>query len=197
MKDDPLSTLGRLLSRLPGIGPKSGLRLAHYLWRAPDRYAIELAAAIAAVKDQVKPCPVCGAPDVVSPCAICADEARDRSVIMVVEEAQDLAALEKTGVFTGRYHVLGGTLSPLAGRGPDALNIASLLERARAPELKEIILATNPSAEGDATAAYLEQELAVLRADLPVSRLARGLPTGAQLKYLDPESIQHAVRGRK
>jgi recombination protein RecR len=116
---------------------------------------------------------------------------------MVVEEPQDLAAVEKTGSFTGTYHVLMGTLSPLAGRGPDDLNLASLIGRARGDEVREIILATNPSAEGDATAAFLEAELAAVGRELKVSRLARGIPTGSQIKYLDPLSLEQAIKDRR
>jgi recombination protein RecR len=197
MKDDPIAALSRLLARLPGIGAKSGARLAYHIWRGPDRYAQDLAKAVAAVKETVKACPRCGAPDVESPCRTCQDPERDRSTVMVVEGPQDLEALEQTGVYRGLYHVLYGTISPMAGKGPDDLNLGPLFSRARETEIKEIILATNPSVEGDATAAWIEQELAELRPDLPVSRLARGIPTGSEIKYLDPESLHHAVTGRK
>ncbi|HUT52514.1 MAG TPA: recombination mediator RecR [bacterium] len=197
MRDDPVEKLARLLARLPGIGEKSGARLAHYIWRAPGRYADELALAVREVRERVQACPVCGKPSVAAPCEICSDPDRDHGVIMVVEEPQDLAAIEKTGAFTGTYHVLMGTLSPLAGRGPDDLNIASLIERARDEKVREIILATNPSAEGDATAAFIEESLAAIGRDLNVSRLARGIPTGSQIKYLDPLSLEQAIKDRR
>ncbi len=197
MSDDPLARLTKLFARLPGIGEKSGARLAYYVWRSSDRYARELAEALVAVKDEVRACQACGAPDVVDPCAICADEDRDRATVMVVEGPQDLTTIEKTGVYRGLYHVLGGTLSPVAGRGPDKLNLASLFARIDEAGVKEIILATNPSVEGDATASYLEQELAGRSVELSVSRLARGMPIGSEIKYLDPASLGHAVKDRK
>jgi len=197
MRDDPIERLVKLLARLPGIGEKTGARLAYFLWRSPGRYAEELAQAVLEVKERVKPCPLCGKPSTVQPCEICADAERDRGVVMVVEEPQDLEALERTGAFHGVYHVLGGALSPLAGRGVDDLNIRGLMDRVQEGGAREVILATNPSAEGDATAGFLEETLAQGNQELVISRLARGIPTGSQIKYLDPLSLEHAVKERR
>ena len=197
MSTGPFDNLIKLLARLPGIGEKTGARLAYFLWSAPGRYAEDLAQAILAVRDQIKPCPQCGLPSAVSPCEICADPERDPAVIMVVEDPQDLAALEKTKAFRGVYHVLGGTLSPLSGRGPEALRIQELLARLGPGRAREVILATNPSAEGDATAAYLEETLGGLRPELAVTRLARGVPVNSELRYLDPLSLTQALAGRR
>lgn len=193
-----IDALKKLLARLPGLGEKSGARLAYYIWSANGKYSEDLAKAILEVRERVKPCPVCGNPSTESPCPICADEDRDHSTVMVVEGPQDLAAIEAIGSFKGVYHVLGGTLSPLAGRTPDDLNIQGLMERAGRPETTEVVLATNPSSEGDATAGYLEEELAALgRADLKVTRLARGMTMGSEIKYLDPMSLEEALKGRR
>jgi recombination protein RecR len=197
VKDDPIDKLAKLLSRLPGIGEKSGARLAHYIWRSSPRYAEDLAQAVREVKEKISACPVCGKPSVIAPCEICSDPERDKNVIMVVEEPQDLDAIVKTRVFQGVFHVLGGALSPLAGRGPDDVNMERLIERAGSPGVREIILATNPSAEGDATASYIEEAVSALGKDVSVSRLARGLPTGSQIKYIDPLSLEHAIKDRK
>lgn len=208
---EPIQRLARLLARLPGIGEKSGARLAYYIWLRDESYARDLAGAIVDVKELVHACKFCGRPDEQNPCSICSDPDRDRSRIMVMEGPQDLETLERAGVYKGLYHVLGGTLSPLAGKGPDSLNLESLYRRLREGAARpaggpedgtetarpaEVILATNPSAEGDATAAFLERELAGMFPDLEVTRLARGIPTGSEIKYLDPGSIGHAIQGR-
>lgn len=197
MSADPLEKLARLLARLPGIGEKTGSRLAHFIWRSQGRYAEDLARAVIEARERVKACPVCGNPDVSAPCVICADSDRDHGAIMVVEEPQDLQAIEKTGAYNGVYHVLGGTLSPAAGRGPDDLNMETLFRRAAEDRVSEVILATNPSAEGDATAAFIEEAMARLDREVTVSRLARGLPIGSRIKYMDPLSLEHAVRKRQ
>jgi len=197
VKDDPIAALIRLLAKLPGIGEKSGARLAYHIWRAPQTYGAELAGAIEEVKQRVRPCEICGAPDVQNPCAVCADDGRDHTVIMVVEEPGDLNAVESAGVFKGTYHLLGGTLSPLAGKGPEDINLASLIERAGDEAVREVIIATNPSVEGDATAAHIEQQLSGIRDDLAVTRLGRGMPIGSEIKYLDGQSIGHAIDGRR
>ncbi len=192
-----LETLKRLLSRLPGLGEKSGARLAYFLWRAPQGFSEDLARAILEVREKVKECPVCGYPSTQSPCEICNDPERDRSVIMVVEEPQDLDTIEASGSYRGLYHVLGGTLSPLAGSGPEDLFIASLLERTKSDEVMEVILATNPTAEGDATAGFLVEELAKARPDLCVTILGRGIAAGSEIKFLDPQSLACALKGRR
>lgn len=192
-----MEDLIRLLARLPGVGKKSGSRLAYHILDAPAKYAEDLAAAIITVRNEIKPCPVCCNPSPSSPCRICDDPDRDRATVMVVESPPDLDAVEQTGKFRGLYHVLGGTLSPLAGIGPEKLRVSELLARVRTGEVKEIILATNPSAEGDATAAHLEEVLHQTAPELSVTRLARGVPVGSELKYLDPLSLELAVSGRR
>ena len=195
--DDPIKTLVRLLARLPGIGEKTGARLAYFIWRSREGYAEDLARAIQEARERVRACPECGKPTTGETCGICSDQDRDRGLIMVVEEPQDLEAIEDTGAFQGLYHVLGGTLSPLAGLGPEKLNIGLLLSRVAKGGVREVILAANPSAEGDATAAFLEEALAVAAEHgLTVNRLARGIPIGSQIRYMDPMSLKHAVSGR-
>lgn len=197
MNRGPLANLVRQLARLPGLGEKSGTRLAHFIWNSPGRFAEDLAQAILEVREQVKPCPECGAPSAVSPCEICGDPERAHDQIMVVETGQDVEALEKSGAFRGVYHLLNGTISPLAGRGPEHLRIQELMARLAAGTVREIILATNPSVEGDATASFLEETIAGAAPALAVTRLARGIPVGAELRYLDPLSLTQAVKDRK
>ncbi len=197
LTDDPVQELVRLLARLPGIGEKSGARLAYFIVNHRSRYPEDLARAILEVRDRVKPCLVCGYPDSREPCRYCADDERDRSIIMVVEEPTDLDAMEKAMVYRGLYHVLGGTISPLAGKGPEQINAASLLSRLAKEDIKEVIIATNPSVEGDATAAWLEEGLARINNPPMVTRPARGVPVGSELKYMDPQSLGHALRGRR
>jgi recombination protein RecR len=193
--NDELDNLKKLLARLPGLGEKSGARLAYHLWRAPGQYSEELARAILAVREKIGACPVCGNPTSEDKCVICKNPERDQKTIMVVESPQDLAAIESTRSYTGLYHVLHGTLSPLAGKGPGDINLESLARRAAGAA--EVILATNPSAEGDATASYIEERLAAEAPDVKLSRLARGMTVGSEIKYLDPLSIQHALKGRQ
>ena len=196
MSKDPVAALTRLLARLPGIGEKTGARLAYFLWRSPGRYAEELAQAILEMREMVTACSVCGQPTSDDPCAICADKDRDHSLVMVVEEPQDLLAIEKSGAYQGVYHLLGGAISPLAGVGPESLNVSSLIKRV-GKGVTEVILATNPSAEGDATAAFLEEEIHRLGGKTKVSRLARGIPAGSRIRYMDPISLEQAVVSRK
>jgi recombination protein RecR len=198
VRDDPIDRLIKLLARLPGIGEKSGTRLAYFIWRSQGRYAEELARAVREVKEKVKSCSVCGKPSTGDTCEICSDNDRDHGLIMVVEEPQDLDAIESAGVYRGLYHVLGGTLSPIAGTTPDNLNVDLLMSRIGKGGVREVILATNPSAEGDATAAFLEEALAgSVEGALVVNRLARGIPVGSRIRYLDPVSLEHAVKARR
>ena len=197
MNPDPIAGLIKLLARLPGIGGKNAARLAYFLFQAPGNFAEDLAQAILTVRETVKPCPECGLPSAITPCAICADPERNHEVIMVVEDPQDLTALEKTKAFRGVYHVLGGALSPLAGRGPENLRVHELIERVKPGKIREVILATNPSVEGDATAAFLEETLAACGQEIVISRLARGVPIGSELRYLDALSLEQALQGRK
>lgn len=187
------------LSRLPSIGQKSAQRLALHLLRAPREDALRLAEAIRAVKERVGFCKVCGNFSEDDPCRMCTDPARDGAIICVVEQPGDLLALERTGSFKGRYHVLGGALSPLDGTTPDSLRIRPLLERLRpganGEAVREVILATNPNVAGEATALYLAQLLAPL--GVRVTRIARGVPMGSDLEYSDLVTLSRALDGRQ
>lgn len=183
------------LSRLPTIGRKSALRLTYHLLRQPGEQSRRLAAALVALVERVRPCDVCGNLTEASPCALCADPRRDRSVICVVEEASDIPAIERTGEFRGLYHVLGGRLAPLDGVGPEDLTVAGLVRRVGAGGVTEVIVATNPKLEGDATALYLQGQLA--GTGVTVSRLARGLPVGGDLEYADGVTIVQALAARR
>ena len=192
---EPLSRLVEELNRLPGIGPKMAQRLAYFLLRAPGDQALALAEAIQAVKERVVLCSVCQNITDQDPCAFCRDENRDRSQLCVVEEPLDILALERSGAYKGLYHVLHGVLSPMDGIGPQDLKIKELLPRLRSGEVKEVIVATNPNLEGEATALYLQRLLAPL--GLRLTRLARGLPVGADLEYADEVTLSRALEGRQ
>jgi recombination protein RecR len=181
------------LTKMPGVGRKSGQRLAFYLLRADDDYVLGLADAMRRVKEGVSFCGECGNLTEGDVCAICANEDRDRTIICVVEDPQDIQALEKTGQYTGVYHVLMGAISPLDGIGPEDLEISKLVERVAAGA-KEVIIATDPDVEGDATAHYLAQLLRPLGPK--VSRIARGLPVGGDLRYADEVTLGKALAGR-
>ena len=194
---EPVTRLIEQLSRLPGIGPKTASRLTFFLLRAPDEQALSLAQALQDLKARTRFCSVCfNITDVdVDPCAICRDERRDADLLCVVEEPLDVLVLERTGGFNGRYHVLHGVLSPIEGVGPEQLKIRALIERVRLKPPVEVILATNPSMEGDATALYLRQQLLPLGPR--ITRLARGLPVGGDLEYADQNTILRALAGRQ
>jgi recombination protein RecR len=185
------------LERLPGIGPKSASRLAFYLLRAPDEVSQDLATALADLKAKTAFCQECfNITDAGRElCDVCESSRRDGSLICVVEEALDVLALERTGGFQGKYHVLQGVLSPIEGIGPDDLKIKQLIARVRNGGVSEVILATNPSMEGDATALYLRQQLEPL--GVKVTRLARGLPVGGDLEYADQNTLLRALSGRQ
>lgn len=182
-------------ARLPGIGRKTALRLAFHLLKVPEEDARRLARSIVTVRDRVRPCERCGNLSDASPCGICLSSRRDVATLCVVEEASDIMAIERTGEYRGLYHVLGGRLSPLDGIGPSELNVAPLVQRAGAGEVREVVLATNPSVEGEATALYLARLLAPL--GLRVTRIARGLPVGGDLEYADGVTIAEALAGRR
>ncbi len=193
----PLQDVINALERLPGIGPKSAARLAFYLLQAPEDVSLSLAQALQALKQDVVFCQRCynlTTPDQPE-CRICASHERDTRVLCVVEEPMDVLALERTGGFHGRYHVLHGVLSPIEGVGPDDLKIAALLRRIPDEGVEEVILATNPSMEGDATALYLRQQLLPL--GVRITRLARGLPMGSDLEYADQNTLLRALAGRQ
>jgi recombination protein RecR len=194
---EPIQDLINALERLPGIGPKTASRLAFYLLRAPENLAQDLSAALDGLQSRITFCHECYNFTTAGRnlCEICADETRDASVICVVEEPLDVLSLERTGAFKGKYHVLHGALSPIEGVGPDDLKIRPLLARVERGGVEEIILATNPSMEGDATALYLRQQLA--KYEIRVTRLARGLPMGGDLEYADQNTLLRALSGRQ
>ena len=181
------------LSKLPGIGRKSAQRLVFHLLKQSEQEARHLAEAIVSLKEKIRFCSVCFNITEADPCAICSSEKRDRSIICVVEEANDVLALEKTGEYRGLYHILGGALSPLEGIGPEDLHIKQLLRRLNG-STREVILATNPNTEGEATALYLERLLKPL--EVTLSRIARGLPVGSDLEYADELTLTRALQGR-
>jgi len=183
------------LTKLPSVGQKSAQRLALHLLRAPREEALRLADAIRAVKERVGFCSICGNFSEEDPCLIDRDSQRDRAVVCVVEQPGDVLALERTGQFKGRYHVLGGAISPLDGTQPDQLRIRQLLERLRDGEIQEIILATNPNVAGEATALYLSKLLTPL--GTKVTRIARGVPMGSDLEYSDLVTLARALEGRR
>jgi recombination protein RecR len=190
-----MTRLVQQLTRLPGIGEKTASRLAFHVLRADRQYAHDLAAAIVAVKDETRLCSICFALTEADPCGICASPQRSDDVLCVVEEPADLLAVERAGEFRGRYHVLHGTLAPLDGIGPDDLKIQPLLVRLRDRPVQEVILATNPTAEGEATALYLAKLLKPL--GVRVTRIAHGLPVGGDLEYADVMTVGRALEGRR
>ena len=190
-----IERLIQLLARMPGLGPRSARKAALALLKRRQELLVPLAQAMAAAAERLVECGNCGNIDTVTPCTICADPRRDRSLIVVVEEVGDLWALERAGVVSGLYHVLGGHLSPLDGVGPERLNIAQLVTRAGSGEVKEVLLALNATVEGQSTAHYLIEQLAP--SAVAVSRLAQGVPIGGELDYLDEGTLAAAIRSRR
>ena len=183
------------LGRLPGVGPKSAQRIAFYLLQAEDEQAKKLAEVLLEVKERVRFCEVCGNVSEEEKCNICRDARRNQTLICVVEESKDVQAIERTREFRGLYHVLGGAISPIEGIGPDQLRIKELLGRLSNPEIKEVIIATDPNMEGEATATYLSRMMASL--GITVTRLASGLPVGGDLEYADEVTLGRAFAGRR
>jgi recombination protein RecR len=192
---EPVSRLIEEFNKLPGIGPKSAARLAYHLLRMPEDEARSLAEAIIAIKERIVLCSICQNITDSDPCAICRSEQRDRSKVCVVEEPLDILALERTGQYQGLYHVLHGVISPMEGIGPDDLKIRELLERLKSGKVEEVILATNPNLEGEATAMYLQRLLSPL--GIRITSLARGLPVGGDLEYADEVTLSRALEGRR
>ncbi|MEM8986568.1 MAG: recombination mediator RecR [Pseudomonadota bacterium] len=190
-----LQRLMDLLAKLPGLGPRSAKRAALALLSKREAVMRPLAFALAEAAEKVKACSVCGNLDSIDPCAICADPARPKGVICVVEDVADVWALERAGAHKGTYHVLGGVLSALDGVGPEALNIASLVARAGADEVSEVILAMNATVDGQTTAHYIMDRLG--DSDVKVSRLAHGVPVGGELDYLDDGTLAAAMKSRR
>ncbi len=191
----PIERLVGALKRLPGIGEKSATRLAFFLLGAPETTVRELAESIGRLKDEILLCEVCFDLTDESPCSICRDERRDASLICVVEEPADLVAVERSRSFRGHYHVLGGTLAPIDGVGPNELRIAELEARVAAGEIGEVVLATNPTAEGDATAHYVSDRLA--NSGVKLTRIAYGMPLGGDLEYADHVTIGRSMENRR
>jgi recombination protein RecR len=191
----PVADLIEMFSRLPGIGPKTASRLTFHLLREPNGLALALSEALQALQSGTVLCERCFNVAEESPCPICADPTRDQGTICVVEEPLDVLAIERTGAFRGVYHVLHGALSPIDGVYPERLRIRELLERVKSSNLKEVILATNPSLEGENTAAYVQQQMVPLGVN--PTRLARGLPVGGDLEYTDEVTLARALEGRR
>ena len=192
---EPITRLIEAFHRLPGVGPKSAQRLAYHVLRAPEPEAQALASALMDVKHRIKLCSVCVNITESDPCHYCSDERRDRSLICVVEQPLDVLALERAGGMRGMYHVLHGVLNPMEGIGPDDLHLRELLARLQDGVVKEVIMATNPSLEGEATGMYVQRLLGPL--GVRVTRLARGLPSGADLEYTDDVTLARALEGRQ
>lgn len=192
---ESLARLIEALHRLPGIGPKTAQRLAFYLLGCREEEAFGLAQAIMEARQRIRPCSICANLTDVDPCGICRDPGRDRGVICVVEQPRDVVAVERTGEYRGLYHVLHGALSPLDGIGPEDLKIDRLLDRLREGQVREVILATNPNTEGEATATYLARLCRPL--GVRVTRLAHGLPVGGDLEYADELTLGRALAGRQ
>jgi recombination protein RecR len=192
---EPVARLIEALQRLPGIGPKTAQRLTFFLLKRPADEVRELSESLMAVKERIVACQSCFNVTDEDPCRICADPRRDGRVLCVVEEPNDLLAMERTGEFRGRYHVLLGALSPLDGIGPDDIKVRELLARLDAGGVAEVILATNPNVEGEATAIYLAKLLRPL--GVKVTRIARGLPVGGDLEYADQVTLSKALEGRR
>ena len=183
------------LARLPGVGRKTALRLTYHLLRQPPEQSRRLAQALVSLVERIRTCERCHNLTESELCALCADPRRDASVICVVEQAADIASIERASEFRGRYHVLGGRLSPLDGVGPEDLTVTSLMSRIDPEGVREVILATNPSLEGEATALYVQRQLS--RTGVRVTRIARGLPVGGDLEYADGVTIAQALQARR
>ena len=190
-----LDNLSKLLSRLPGVGPKSASRIAFSLINTPANYNALLAKNIAEIKDKVKPCSICGSYTENDPCPVCSDPVRDRTQLCIVEQPQDVLTIQASGAYNGLFHVLGGAINPLNGIGPENLSFDKLKKRIAEGSFREIIIATNPTEEGDTTALYIRHILRD-REDLSLTRLASGLPIGGDLEYADRTTLTRSFRGR-
>ena len=194
MSRNEIETLIQLLARLPGLGPRSARRAALHLIAKREQLLLPLAAALQRTGEAIRSCGTCGNIDTQDPCAICADTRREAGILCVVEQVGDLWALERSGAFKGRYHVLGGTLSALDGRGPEQLRIPGLMARAAAPEVTEVILALSATVDGQTTAHYVAERLG---GSVTVTRLAHGVPVGGELDYLDDGTLTAALKARR
>ncbi len=192
---EPIARLVQEFSKLPGIGPKSAQRLAYHVLRAPEDDALALARALADVKERIVFCGTCFNITERDPCALCESDNRDRTLVCVVEQPLDVLVVERTGGFRGLYHVLHGALNPIDGVGPEQLRIGELVARVESGDVSEVIMATNPTLEGEATSMYVQRLLQPL--GVRVTRLARGLPSGADLEYMDDLTLSRALEGRQ
>ncbi|MCH3907275.1 MAG: recombination mediator RecR [Sphaerochaeta sp.] len=190
-----LENLAKQLSRLPGIGPKSAQRIAYFLIKSDKEFNRILADEIATIQEKVFPCSICGAYTETDPCPICSDPNRDRTQLCIVEQPQDVVTIQNSGAYNGLYFVLGGAISPLDGIGPEKLNFPKLVKRIDEGIIREVIIATNPTEEGDTTALYIRQVLKD-KPNLSVSRLASGIPIGGDLEYADRITLARSLRGR-
>lgn len=190
-----IDDLTNSFSRLPGIGKKSAARIVNNLLKANPAYIQNFARQLSELQQKIKPCSICGAWTETNPCPICSNPLRDKSLICVVEQPQDVITIDSTGTFSGLFHVLGGVIAPLEGIGPEQLNIASLINRAKTEAIKEIIIATNPTFEGDSTAMYLQRLLSEF-STIKVTRLATGIPVGGDLEYADKLTLARSFSGR-
>lgn len=195
MANNEIDRLIQLFARLPGLGPRSARRAVLYLLKRRESLMVPMAQALGDVASAMRNCGTCGNVDVSDPCAVCADPRRDRSLICVVEDVADLWALERAVAFSGLYHVLGGTLSALDGRGPEDLSIAPLVARAGEEEVREVILATSATVDGQTTAHYISDRLA--DCNVEITRLAHGVPMGGELDYLDDGTLSAALKARR
>jgi len=193
----PIAALIESFQKLPGIGPKSAQRLTYYLLHVPQTQLDDFAESISRLKKDTVLCSVCKNVSETDPCPICSDPSRDKTQIMVVEEPLDILAFEKTGRFKGVYHVLHGAINPLENIGPDEIYIDPLIDRVKGSKVKEIIIATNPTMEGEATAMYLKKQLTAANSHPRVTRLGMGIPTGADLEYADEVTLTQALEGRR
>ena len=190
-----LDNLAKALSRLPGVGPKSAARIAFYLVRTPDEYNRVLADNIATIREKVKPCSICGSYTENDPCPVCSDPSRDRTTLCIVEQPQDVITIQNSGAYNGLFHVLGGAINPLNAVGPENLSFGQLMKRIEDGSFKEIIIATNPTEEGDTTALYI-RHLLKDRPEINLTRLAAGLPIGGDLEFADRSTLVRSLRGR-
>jgi recombination protein RecR len=195
MNGPEIERLIQLLGRLPGLGPRSARRVALHLLKKRETLMQPLSTALADAAGAIKACTICGNLDTVEPCSICSDPRRDGSLLCVVEDIGDLWAMERGKIFAGRYHVLGGSLSALDGIGPDELNIASLVARVKAGAIREVIVATNATVDGQTTAHYLAERLGGTK--VPLTRLAHGVPVGGELDWLDDGTLATALKARR
>ena len=182
-------------SRLPGVGKKSAARIVNHLLKADRTYIHNFSKQLVELQEKIKPCSICGSWTENDPCPICSNPLRDESVICIVEQPQDVQTIENAGGYTGLFHVLGGVIAPLEGIGPEQLNIASLIDRLNKGKVKEVIVATNPTFEGDSTALYIQRLLSE-RSDIKLTRLATGIPVGGDLEYADKLTLARSFRGR-